>query len=109
MGDQSTAWHCCAVSWEEVMSPRRVAPSMIAAIIVTCLVLSTALPTSAIQRNQGLQGGWAVDPIGHINFPHSIMSELPYMQQAGSGVLRLNFRLNECFTDWTSASCSTAD
>jgi hypothetical protein len=50
-----------------------------------------------------------VDPSGHINFPHSVMSELPYMQQAGAGVLRLNFRLNECFRDWTSASCSTAD
>jgi hypothetical protein len=31
------------------------------------------------------------------------------MQQAGAGVLRLNFRLGNCFQDWTSAGCAGAD
>jgi hypothetical protein len=98
-----------ATGREPLLSPRCLARSIVAALGVVALILVDVLPTSATQGNQGLQGGWAVDPDGHLNFPHSVMSELPYMQQAGAGVLRLNFRLNECFSDWTSAGCSTAD
>ena len=63
----------------------------------------------AAQGNQGLEGGWAIDDSGHVNFVHSVVSELPFMQQAVAGVLRVNFRLGACFTDWTSAGCATAD
>jgi hypothetical protein len=44
-----------------------------------------------------------------VNFLHSVLSELPYMQQAGAGVVRINFRLGACFTSWTAAGCRTAD
>ncbi|MBV9323936.1 MAG: hypothetical protein JO352_09145 [Chloroflexi bacterium] len=75
------------------------------------LLLSVAPPTLAAPRqgHQGLQGGWAVDDGGHLNFPHSLRSELPFIQQGGAGVLRLNFRLGACFADWTSAGCAGAD
>jgi hypothetical protein len=66
------------------------------------------VPTSAAQGNQGLQGGWAIADSGHVNFVHSLVSEMPYMQQAGAGVLRINFRLGACFSDWTSTGCATA-
>ena len=67
------------------------------------------VPSVAAQGNQGLQAGWAIDDYGHVNFEHSVVSELPFMQQAGAGVVRINFRLGACFKDWTSAGCSTAD
>jgi hypothetical protein len=37
------------------------------------------------------------------------MSELPLMQQAGAGVVRVNLRLGACFRTWTATGCSTAD
>ena len=58
------------------------------------------------QGRQGLQGGWAVDDGGHLNFPHSVRSELTYVQQAAPGVLRLNLRLGACVPDWSSAGCA---
>jgi hypothetical protein len=74
------------------------------------VVAAAALvPTVAAQGNQGLQAGWAIDDSGHVNFEHSVVSELPFMQQAGAGVVRVNFRLGACFKDWTSTGCSTAD
>jgi len=82
-------------------------------IIALCWALSlTALAltsTSAAHGHQGLQGGWAIDDSGHVNFVHSVTSELPYMQQAGAGAIRINFRLGACFSTWTAPGCSTAD
>jgi hypothetical protein len=83
--------------------------SIAVVLVAMAVALVATPPSSAAQGHQGLQGGWAVDDAGHVNFPHSVVSELPYMQQAGAGVLRLNFRLGACFTDWTSAGCATAD
>src|SRR5689334_15551280 len=82
-----------------------------AAVSSTVLLVAAAVPTLAAVRqgHQGLQAGWAIDPGGHVNFPHSVSSELPYMQQAGAGVLRLNLRLGDCFADWTSTGCAGAD
>src|ERR1700704_5075407 len=83
---------------------------LLTALCIGAVLLCTAItPTSAAQGNQGLQGGWAIDDLGHVNFAHSVRSELPLMQQAGAGVLRLNFRLGNCFKDWTSAGCAGAD
>src|SRR5579864_1335862 len=63
----------------------------------------------ARQANQGLQGGWAVNDSGQIQFTHSLSSEYPFMQQAGAGWVRINFRLGACFSDWTTptANCQT--
>ena len=59
----------------------------------------------------GLQGGWAVDDIGHVNFEHSLSMQFGFIQQAGAGWVRINFRLGKCFADWTSPStiCPNAD
>jgi hypothetical protein len=83
--------------------------SVFAVLAVALTAVIGLPPASALQAQQGLQGGWAIDDFGHVNFPHSVMSELPYIQQAGAGVLRLNFRLGACFSTWTKAGCTTAD
>jgi hypothetical protein len=90
-------------------TPRCRVRLLTALFIVAALLCTAITPTSAAQGNQGLQGGWAIDDLGHVNFPHSVRSELPFMQQAGAGVLRLNFRLGSCFKDWSSAGCAGAD
>ena len=64
------------------------------------------------QGDQGLQGGWALDDKGEINFVHSLSSQFGYIQQAGAGWVRLNFRLGRCFDDWqspASAPCVAAN
>ena len=58
------------------------------------------------QGDQGLQGGWAVDDHGNITFTHSLAKQLTFIQGAGAGWVRLNFRLGACFQDWTSTWCS---
>lgn len=63
-------------------------------------------PTPQGQSNQGAQGGWAVDNKGSTAFSHSLSSQLGYMQQAGAGWVRINFRLGSCFSDWTSPGCN---
>jgi hypothetical protein len=88
----------------------------------TCLTVLVALvtvlatsPSSAVaaagQGRQGLQGGWAVDDLGHINFVHSLSLQFGFIQQAGAGWVRINFRLGKCFADWTTPSdvCPDAD
>jgi hypothetical protein len=90
-----------------VLGTRRVALALTVTLALTALALAPS--TSAAQGHQGLQGGWAVDDSGHVSFVHSVTSELPYMQQAGAGVLRLNFRLGACYANWTSTGCATSD
>jgi hypothetical protein len=75
----------------------------------TVLVVAGATPGAAIQGKQGLQGGWAIDDGGRVNFVHSLSQQLPLMQQAGAGVVRVHFRLGACFSDWISVGCATAD
>src|SRR4051794_18354402 len=83
--------------------------SLVGAFVATVLSMAAASPGVAIQGKQGLQGGWAIDDLGRVNFVHSVSQQLPLMQQAGAGVVRLNFRLGACFSDWTSIGCATAD
>ena len=83
--------------------------SLIVALAIVVGSLASAPASSAAQGHQGLQGGWAVDDSGHVNFLHSSRVELPLMQQAGAGVLRLNFRLGACFSTWSAPGCATAD
>jgi hypothetical protein len=73
------------------------------------LAVTGVAPNVAIQGKQGLQGGWAIDDQGHVNFVHSVTQQPPLMQQAGAGAVRLNFRLGACFSDWISVGCATAD
>jgi hypothetical protein len=70
---------------------------------------------AAAQGNQGLQGGWAIDNGGQVNFTHSASEQFPYAQRAGAGWVRINFRLGDgpdpaskCFADWTSPGSPTA-
>jgi hypothetical protein len=91
------------------MARARFIQSLTALLIAVILVCTWVLPASAAQGKQGLQGGWAIDDAGHVNFLHSVRSELPLMQQAGAGVVRLNLRLGACFKDWKTAGCATAD
>ncbi len=58
-----------------------------------------------LQGSQGLQGGWAVDDEGNTDFPRSVLATLPLMQRAGAGWVRINFRLGDCYPDWTSPGC----
>lgn len=83
--------------------------SLIVALAVAGVSLAGVPASWAAQGHQGLQGGWAVDDSGHVNFVHSVTSELPLMQQAGAGAVRVNFRLGACFSTWTATPCSTAD
>ena len=56
--------------------------------------------------NQGLQGGWAISDGGEIDFPHSLQNQLPLIQQAGAGWIRIGFRLGRCYSDWASRGCN---
>src|SRR5258708_4707725 len=76
-------------------------------IVALGLAVSAALGSDiglseAAQRNQGLQGGWAVNDSGQIQFTPSLSSEYAIIQQAGAGWVRINFRLGACFSDWTT-------
>jgi hypothetical protein len=51
---------------------------------------------------QGLQGGWTVGDSGTVSFPHSLSSQLPIVQAAGAGWVRINFRLGACDRNWTT-------
>jgi len=66
--------------------------------------------SEAAQSNQGLQGGWAVNDSGQIQFLHSLTSEYPFIQQAGASWVRINFRLGACFSDWATptTTCPSA-
>ncbi len=80
------------------------APSIIVACCLTISLLAgdSSLIANAAQANQGQQGGWAVNDSGQIDFTHSLSSEYAFMQQAGAGWVRINFRLGACFSDWTT-------
>src|SRR5258707_5774939 len=76
-------------------------------IVALGLAVSAALGSDiglseAAQRNQGLQGGWAVNDSGQIQFTHSLSSEYAIIQQAGAGWVRIIVRLGACFSDWTT-------
>ena len=82
------------------------------ALAVVALLLALSGPLSVGQAahenqgDQGLQGGWAVDNSGHVDFVQGPASQFPLMQSAGAGWVRINFRLGECFSDWTSMGCN---
>ena len=89
------------------------------ALAVLCAAVLILTPASLPTRpsvlaqvtpgNQGLQGGWAIDNKGQVHFVHSSAQQFPIMQEAGAGWVRLNFRLGECFPNWTTtATCTGA-
>ena len=85
----------------------------VAVLVAIVSLAPSARPAAAWpgQGRHGLQGGWAVDDLGHINFIHSLSLQMGFIQQAGAGWVRINFRLGACFSDWTSPTnvCPTAD
>jgi hypothetical protein len=60
----------------------------------------------ADEDHQGLQGGWAIDDRGNVRFFSAFALHNPIMHEAEAGWVRLNFRLGECFRDWTSVGCN---
>ena len=78
-----------------------------AALGLLLAILTGGPPTaSAAQGNQGLQDGWAVGDQGQISGGQLLADELGAIQQAGAGWVRVNFRLGQCFRDWTSIGCN---
>src|ERR1051326_6734166 len=78
-----------------------------AALAAVCLALPMIVPSAgAAQSNQGLQDGWAVGDQGQTTGGQLLADELGYMQQVGAGWVRVNFRLGQCFTNWTSTGCN---
>lgn len=73
----------------------------LAAALVTLALLLQASAVAAA-GNQGLQGGWAVDDAGNRFFAHSLSNQLPEIERAGAGWVRINFRLGAAYRDWTS-------
>jgi hypothetical protein len=79
---------------------------MLASVIAVPLVANPSNKAKAASGNQGLQGGWAIDNSGNVDFPHSTKNQLPLMQEAGAGWIRVGFRLGSCYSDWTSTGCN---
>ena len=67
------------------------------------------VPSVAAQGNQGLQAGWAIDDYGHVNFEHSAVSELPFMQQAGAAWSASTSGSAAVSRTGPARGCSTAD
>ena len=82
---------------------RHTAPFVLAILVS---VLWIAPVAEAAQGSQGLQGGWAVDNDGNVSFAHAISTQFAWIQTAGAGWVRINFRLGDCFHDWTSVGCN---
>jgi len=82
--------------------------SMRGALVVALLfgLLWSGQSISALQGNQGLQGGWAIDNSGNLSFPHSLQNQLPLIVNAGAGWVRINFRLGDCYSNWTVPGCN---
>lgn len=57
------------------------------------------------QADQGLNGGWAIDDAGQVNFVHSLSSSLGTIHDAGAGWARIVFRLGRCYPTWTVVGC----
>ena len=97
-----------------MMIGSRIALSVLCAAAL--LLTPASLPTTpaalaqVTQGNQGLQGGWAVDDTGKINFAHSLSQQYSIMKEVGAGWVRVNFRLGSCFQDWTTQTrCAGTD
>ena len=85
--------------------PRRWRGGLLAVILAVALAWG-GMPAGAAQGSQGIQGGWPVDNSGNVVFSKSVLVTLPLMQEAGAGWVRINFRLGECFSNWTSTGCN---
>lgn len=87
---------------------RRFGVFLLAVLMVMGLVAepAPAVATHDLPRQgkQGLQGGWALNDSGQIDFLHSTNQQLKLMQDAGAGWVRINFRLGACFEDWVTPS-----
>ena len=49
-----------------------------------------------------MHGGWAMDDSGQTAFAHSLLTQLPLIQESGAGWVRVNFRLGRSYRDWTT-------
>jgi hypothetical protein len=78
-------------------------------VLVVSGILLPAMPSIAAvvpQADQGLDGGWAIDDGGNVDFVHSLSSSLPTIYSAGAGWVRVVFRLGACYSNWTSVGCN---
>jgi hypothetical protein len=68
------------------------------------VLASGASFASATQGSQGLQDGWAIDDDGKFRGGLHLLAdgEFTFMKNAGAGWTRINFRLGNCFRDWTT-------
>src|SRR5262245_3068532 len=74
-------------------------------------LLLTVTPSSAISAPDtasmhGLQGGWAIDNDGRVDFPGAVIHQLAAMRAAGATWVRINFRLGTCHIDWVLHGCN---
>jgi len=79
--------------------------ALVCVLFVSVISDGSSGVAQAAQGNQGLQGGWAVDDAGNVLFDKSVVDTLPFMQEAGAGWVRINFRLGDCFQDWETSVC----
>jgi polysaccharide biosynthesis protein PslG len=75
-------------------------------LLLVAMALLGSTVVRAAEDHQGLQGGWAVDDQGNVNFLSSFSLHNPIMHEAEAGWVRVNFRLGRCFRDWTSVGCN---
>ena len=76
------------------------------ALVALAAILS---PLAALAAgDQGLTGGQAISNTGQVGFANSIVNQYPIMQEAGAGWVRIEFRLGDCFSNWTTASTLSA-
>lgn len=59
-------------------------------------------PVQAFESKPGIQGGTALNDDGNVDFPNSLRSNLPLIQESGAGWVRIHFRLGSHYQDWTT-------
>jgi hypothetical protein len=78
--------------------------AIVGLLALTPLLTGSVSVAAAAQGNQGLQDGWAIDNDGKFTGGLHLLAdgEFTYMKNAGAGWTRINFRLGNCYHDWTT-------
>jgi hypothetical protein len=99
--------HLLGATW-----PRRsIARGLVLGLVISAQVIAgSATGVVAAQGNQGLQDGWAIDDDGKVSGGLHLLvdGQFDYMVAAGAGWARINFRLGNCFSDWTTPVAQSA-
>ena len=59
-------------------------------------------PVQGFESKPGINGGLTLNDDGNVDFPDSLRSTLPLIQESGAGWVRINFRLGSHYHDWTT-------